>query len=320
MSGTGTEDAPGGTGEGFRHEFYPYAGEDGFLAGALSFIGDARAGHERVLVAVAEPRERMLRAELEGTGAEPDVIYLDTAALGRNPARLIPAWQAWIAGQAAGGRAVRGISEPSWADRSAAEAGELLYHEWLLNLAFAPSPPWWLLCAYDAAALEPPVLESAARCHPLVLNAGAHGPSDSYTARPHALAELGPPRRPYRQLDFATGELARVRANVAACADEHGPTGPRLRELLVAATEVASNCIKYGGGRGRLRTWTDASGLVCEFHDSGHIQDPLVGRVRPTLDQAGGRGMWLVQQLCDLVQIRSTAEAGTTIRLHIRLA
>ena len=316
-----TADASAGTAteHGFRHELYPYAGEDEFLTGALSFIGDARAESELVLVAVAEPRERMLRAELEGTEAAATVSFLDAEALGRNPARLIPAWQEWIAKRATEGHAVRGISEPAWADRTDAETGELQYHEWLLNLAFALSPPWWLLCAYDTTALEPLVLETAARCHPLVLRAGAHGPSDSFTDEPYAFAELGSPCDPYQELAFRSGGLAAVRAKVAACGTEHGLAGSRLRELLIAATEVASNSVKYGGGQGTLRTWKDASGVVCEFHDSGHIEDPLIGRVRPTLDQVGGRGMWLVQQLCDLVQIRSTATTGTTIRLHVRV-
>jgi hypothetical protein len=33
---------------------------------------------------------------------------------------------------------------------------------------------------------------------------------------------------------------------------------------------------------------------------------------------AGGYGLWLVNQVCDLVQAR-TGRAGTTIRLHMRL-
>ena len=33
---------------------------------------------------------------------------------------------------------------------------------------------------------------------------------------------------------------------------------------------------------------------------------------------ATGRGLWLANQLCNLVQIRSSPE-GTTVRLHMRL-
>jgi hypothetical protein len=50
--------------------------------------------------------------------------------------------------------------------------------------------------------------------------------------------------------------------------------------------------------------------------DRGWIRDPLAGRVAPRENKATGRGLWLVNQLCDLVQLRSSP-AGTTLRLHI---
>ena len=68
-----------------------------------------------------------------------------------------------------------------------------------------------------------------------------------------------------------------------------------------------------------LRIWTEGGSLVCEVADDGVITDPLVGRREPPLDRAGGRGLWLANQLCHLVQIRSGA-AGTTVRLHARLS
>lgn len=302
---------------GFRHELYAYEGESAFLRGALSFIDDARGGGEMVLVAVTAPKERLLRDRLDGTGAEGGVAFLDVSALGRNPARLIPALQEWITKCAEDGHAVRGISESSWEHRTPSETEELRYHEWLLNLAFARSPAWWLLCPYDSTLLDPAVLAALGRCHPHALSAGVHGPNPDYVEEPYEFAELPAPCDPGQELAFGTGELAAVRAKVTACATEHGMDGARLQDLLIAATEVAANSIKYGGGRGTLRTWVQDDIFVCEFRDSGHILDPLVGRVRPTFDQHGGRGMWLVQQLCDLVQIRSTAQGGTTVRLQV---
>ena len=46
-------------------------------------------------------------------------------------------------------------------------------------------------------------------------------------------------------------------------------------------------------------------------------RDPLVGRRRPA--EATGLGLWVVHQVCDLVELR-TGPAGTTIRTHMRLA
>ena len=37
---------------------------------------------------------------------------------------------------------------------------------------------------------------------------------------------------------------------------------------------------------------------------------------QPVLDQPGGRGLWLANQLCDLVQVR-TFELGNVVRIHM---
>jgi hypothetical protein len=54
------------------------------------------------------------------------------------------------------------------------------------------------------------------------------------------------------------------------------------------------------------------------MQDEGFISDPLAGRRIPSPDGAGGIGLWLVNQLCDLAEVRSTAE-GTTARVHTAL-
>ena len=53
------------------------------------------------------------------------------------------------------------------------------------------------------------------------------------------------------------------------------------------------------------------------MHDSGWITDPLAGRIRHGPDDRG-HGLWLVNQVCDLVEIRTSKAAGTVIRLHLR--
>jgi hypothetical protein len=57
--------------------------------------------------------------------------------------------------------------------------------------------------------------------------------------------------------------------------------------------------------------------LICQVADTGHISDPLAGRHAPDLRADGGHGIWIVQQVCDLVELR-TGPGGTVIRLHMR--
>jgi anti-sigma regulatory factor (Ser/Thr protein kinase) len=60
--------------------------------------------------------------------------------------------------------------------------------------------------------------------------------------------------------------------------------------------------------------WLDESAAVLEFSDAGTLSDPLIGRLRPDHGQEGGQGLYLVNQLCDLVQLRSS-DQGTTVRV-----
>jgi anti-sigma regulatory factor (Ser/Thr protein kinase) len=60
--------------------------------------------------------------------------------------------------------------------------------------------------------------------------------------------------------------------------------------------------------------WTEDGAAVLEVTDAGTVDEPLTGRLLPATEDAGGRGLYLVNQLCDLVQLRSSP-AGTTVRV-----
>lgn len=302
---------------GHRHELYPYSGGDEFVQGAVSFIEDALEGGEAVVVAVPHEKASLLRAEVR---EHDDVRYVDTSGVAHHPGRLIGTWQEWIKEHASEGRPVRGIGESPWDEvRSPAEAEELRYHEWLLNRAFAQGPAWWLLCPYDIAH-DKAALEVMARCHPEVRRDGRTVRSQDYDPRaPYAFVPLTEPCDPYEEFAYTIGDLPLLRDRIALSALRHGLSGRLLRDLHLAATEVATNSIRHGGGRGVLRTWREGRRLVCDFRDAGYIDDPLAGRIRPRPGQLGGRGLWLVHQLCDLVEIRSVPDGGTTVRLHTEL-
>jgi anti-sigma regulatory factor (Ser/Thr protein kinase) len=114
-------------------------------------------------------------------------------------------------------------------------------------------------------------------------------------------------------------DLVAVRAFVNDWASLEQLAPERTGQLVLAVNELATNSIRYGGGTGWLRVWREADTLLCEISDSGVIRDPLAGRRQPPPDERSGRGLWLVNQLCDLVQIRSSSQAGTTVRVHMSL-
>jgi anti-sigma regulatory factor (Ser/Thr protein kinase) len=301
----------------FRHEALFYAGEDGFVGATMPFISDAVAAGEPILVVVSAARIQRLR---EAVGADAGAVqFADMDDVGANPARIIPAWRAFVDRHAGAGRRFRGIGQPIWAARSPAELAECERHESLLNVAFADAPAWWLLCPYDTETLDAAVLEEARRNHPFVADRSGRQASATYRGLEAAGAAFDqplpePPGEP-AALPFQRASLATVRNAVSEAAVAAGLGVGRIRDLVLAVNEVATNSLRHGGGRGTVRTWEEPGELVCEVSDAGRLDRPLAGREAPAA--GGGAGLWLANQLCDLVQLRTFA-SGTVVRLHVR--
>jgi anti-sigma regulatory factor (Ser/Thr protein kinase) len=124
---------------------------------------------------------------------------------------------------------------------------------------------------------------------------------------------------PAEVLAFELGSLGEVRHLVARAGERARLPEERVGDLVLAVNELASNSTKHGSGRGVLRVWRDRDTLVCEVRDRGRIGDPLVGRQRLDLDRDAGWGLWIVNQVCDLVQVR-TGSDGTVVRALMRVA
>jgi anti-sigma regulatory factor (Ser/Thr protein kinase) len=299
-------------GSGFQHEALIYSDADQFLAGTAPFIASALEAGEPVLVAVNQRNTELLQAEL-GTAAE-GLGFVATEDLGRNPARIIPFWRDFLDHQS--GPPARGIGEPIWPGRGAAEIDECQRHEALLNLAFAAEARWSLLCPYDGIALPDEVLAAVAHSHPAVAHDGSREASGGYLIEWDCFEGKLPDHPPDADaFVYDRNRLSAVRRQAECVAEEAGIAPQVTADLAVAASELAANSIVHGGGVGTLRTWREGDRLLLEFEDRGRIEEPLAGRVRPDASQMGGRGLWLANQLCDLVQIRSSP-LGTTVRLQ----
>ncbi len=165
--GTSSDRTPMGEAEAmFRHEALLYSGENGFLEAVVPFIQDAVAMREPILVTVSGPRIERIKSELNGKSEH--VEFASIEEVGRNPARLIPAWRNFIDSHLTDGRRIRGIAEPIWDGRSDDELAECHHHESLLNIAFGGFLPLWLVCPYDVTALDEEVVAEAHRTHPVI--------------------------------------------------------------------------------------------------------------------------------------------------------
>jgi anti-sigma regulatory factor (Ser/Thr protein kinase) len=114
---------------------------------------------------------------------------------------------------------------------------------------------------------------------------------------------------------YDRARLSALRKRVKGAAEEAGIGPRRAADLVAAASELAANSVAHGGGAGTMYVWREGGHLLIDFEDRGTIEEPLAGRLHPATDQRGGRGLWLANQLCDLVQIRSGA-LGTTVRVQ----
>lgn len=318
-------------GAGFRHKALMYAGDDGFLHGTLPFLREGVALGQPALVVVA-PRKIAALREALGEDAR-HVHFEDMGTIGVNPARIIPAWKDFFEREGAGGRALRGIGEPIWPERSAAELVECHRHESLLNLAFADAEDFRLLCPYDTTALPAEVVAEAFRTHPLVVEDGSVRDSGCYHGLEAAAAPCCtplPPAPPWaHELPIDAVGLATVRAAVTRGGARAGLDAERIEDLVLAVNELATNSVLHGGGAGTLRMWepavaaegpaegSDGRALVCEVSDGGKLAHPLAGRQRPTEGQIGQYGLWLVNQLCDFVEQR-TLPGGNVVRVTMR--
>jgi anti-sigma regulatory factor (Ser/Thr protein kinase) len=297
------------------HRALFYRDDEDYLDGVLGYIGPGVRAGEPIAVAVPRPRAELLRERL--TALDPDIEMLDMGEVGRNPARLIPAMQEMLA--RAGPRLLHYVGEPIWPGRSAAEIREVHRHEALINLAW-PGAGIRVLCLYDADRLDAEVLADAERTHPWVIRAGEGAPSPQFTGAtvPSASDQpLAAPPEGAASLAFGLDDLGRLRALVTDCAAAAGLESPKVTDLVLAVSEVATNSIKHAAAPARLRIWREPDGVACQLEDPGHIADPLAGRRRPTPSVEGGLGLWMVNQLCDLVEVRTSAH-GTVIRLHMR--
>jgi anti-sigma regulatory factor (Ser/Thr protein kinase) len=309
---------PERSGARYRHEALLYSGLGEFLDATTAFIRRAVDRREPILVVVGQHKIDLLRQRL---GADADTVeFADMAGVGGNPARIIAAWRKFVAAKA-GSSQLWGIGEPVYPERSPVELAECHLHEALLNVAFEAQTPFWLLCPYDLEALAADVICEAQRTHPFV--AEAEGRRKSSVFRQFDLA--GPFDRPVPsrppgtpRLSFGSDGLTRVRAFVAEQARRGGLGETQAEALVLAVNEIATNSIRHGGGRGELHIWSDGGFLVCEVSDSGHITSPLVGRLQPSPDAVGGGGLWVANQVCDLIQIYSSAR-GTVMRAWMRV-
>lgn len=300
------------------HTALLYDGEQEFLDAAVPFLEEGFDAGIPALVMLPASRFELVHERLAAS-AGPLLTMVRAEDAGRNPAWIIPAIIDFAAPHMAVGRAVRGVGEPVYEARTPHEVVECERHESLLDLALAGTGSYDIMCPYDVGALRPEAVDVACRTHGRVHRRGTLAPSEHFIASiPDQLTSpLPDPPGGADRVCFDGNDVWPLRKRVTDAAADAGFDGERLEDLVVAVSEALSNSVEHGGGGGELLWWLDGDRFLCEIRDHGAIPDPLAGRLRPPPVRGNGRGLWLMHQLCDLVQIRHLPDDRKAIRLHL---
>ncbi len=286
-------------------------------AAVHEFLLDAAQADEPVLAVLPRANLELLDGAVAPAGA--DVRWEDMNEVGRNPNCLLPMVEEWLAAHRGRGGRARVISEPMWPGRSYAESTECLRHEALTNVLLAQTPVS-VLCPYDAEHLDGDVLTGVEMTHPqLIDDAGPRGSilyGDPVELATGAFWPQAEPAGSVSEHAF-DGDLHALREAVAGDPLVVDLDRRRCEDLVLAVNEAVTNAVRHGDGACRTRVWRDGDRVVTEVATATQIADPLAGRRRPISDDVDGRGLWLINQVCDLVELRS-GSGGATLRLHVQ--
>jgi anti-sigma regulatory factor (Ser/Thr protein kinase) len=111
-------------------------------------------------------------------------------------------------------------------------------------------------------------------------------------------------------------DLPAVRAFVAERAGALGLTAARISLLTVAVSELTTNTLQHTSGGGHIRIWAENGRLICDVVDGGGPRQ--FGRAMPSAEAVRGRGLAIVERICDSVQ-SIAVPGGTLVRICLNL-
>ncbi|MFC7384464.1 ATP-binding protein [Sphaerisporangium rhizosphaerae] len=111
-----------------------------------------------------------------------------------------------------------------------------------------------------------------------------------------------------------TDDLSALRGQVRGYAALAGLSGVRLQDLVLAVNEAAANVLDHAHGEGHVQAWHDERSVTVEVHDRlGQLVPAHATAGDPGVTTLRGRGLWLMQQLCDEVRITRDAQGSAVL-------
>ncbi|WP_200213743.1 sensor histidine kinase [Micromonospora coerulea] len=293
------------------------------LIPALRRSLDAR---ERVHLVVGAHVERVIRDTLGGLADR--LEWGERAAFHLRLGFAYEGLRRYLAAQHAAGSPVHVITEPDVSadpapDAPVDRATAHLSYESACGDAYA-GYGCAVTCLWDSRRHPAVLIERVRDLHNHELTADGRQPNAGYVPAADYLRVRSEipldPAPSVVDLDLDLVELDQLRALRGALhrwAVARSFDADATDDIAVAVTEVATNGLVHGSLPVRLRGWHHRDMLIVQVDDSGGGRiPPTAGYHRPgSADRIGGRGLWLVRQLADVVTMHSGG-SSTSVRLH----
>jgi anti-sigma regulatory factor (Ser/Thr protein kinase) len=281
-------------GRQLRHNAFVYGSQDDYVATSVAFLRAGLAQGEGAIVANTRPGLAAMREALGPDAAE--VTFADVSFVYTRPARTLAAYHEVLVDQLRKTASLRAVADVQFGP-DPGEHDLWIGYEAVFNRSFRHLPAW-VLCTYDENRLPDPMLEAVWRTHPEVVTENGWNTSDLYEDPDHLLRRVAREPAPLpglRPIEFGR-DVEEFRERLAReLVAEHVPDEQAL-EMLLAATEVATNAIEHGGGVEEVRVGRGEGRFVCEIVDRGSgFDDPAAGYLPP--QEGVGSGLWVARQL-----------------------
>ena len=295
-----------------RHDAFVYESDEDYAARSAGFLREGLDAGESCVVAHNRAGLATMRDAL---GADADrTVFVDLSWTYTRPARAVAAYHGTFVRLLRQARSVRAVAEfqfgPTFDD----------WHEWqsyeaITNLAYDHLPVW-VVCTYPANRLPDAILDGILRTHKEVLT-DQWAQSDRFEDPRDTLRRLTPEPEPLPDLRSRRGsqDLERFREQLARDLLAENVPEAKALEMLVAATEAATNAVRHGGGIEEVRVGRVDGRFVCEVIDRGAgFDDPMAGYLAPRPGR--GTGLWVARQLTWRVE-SFPSPRGFTVRIWL---
>lgn len=125
------------------------------------------------------------------------------------------------------------------------------------------------------------------------------------------------------RLPSCPSSIAELEPFVTSLTNEHNVNQDLYPNILISLTEAVNNAIEHGNCLDKskqvnIQTVVNGKGLSVKVTDEGHgfCLESLPDPTHPDhLETCGGRGVFLIQQLCDTVKY---TDNGATVEMYFK--